>query len=351
MKKMFRFLTSIMLSLTVFTGIPALAADQNIVEIAGSNEDFSTLVAALAKAELVDDLEGEGPFTVFAPTNAAFEKLLTGLGITAEDLLAHPQLKDVLLYHVVSGKVMSTDLTDGMTAPTLLGEELSVDVTDGVKINESGVVTPDIEATNGVIHVIDTVLVPESFQLETTETPDIPETVVDVALSSEDFSMLVALLQKAELVDTLKGEGPFTVFAPTNAAFEKLLGDLNITEEDLIAQPDLSKVLLYHVVSGEVLSSDLTDGLTADTINGEALTFDLSDGVKVNSANVVSADIKSGNGVVHVIDTVLVPENFQYQEIEGSSEIPKTGDIGLVPFAVAGLVSLMGAGFLKRRNS
>lgn len=351
MKKTYKLLTSILLTLAVFTGIPAMAADKNIVEIASENEDFSTLVAALTKAELVSDLEGEGPFTVFAPTNAAFEKLLTDLDITAEELLAHPQLKEVLLYHVVSGKVLSTDLKDGMMAATLQGEEIAVDLSDGVKINKSSVVTPDLDASNGVIHVIDTVLVPKSFKLETTETPDMPETVVDIALSSDDFSMLVALLQKAELVDTLKGDGPFTVFAPTNAAFEKLLKDLDITEAELIAQPDLSKVLLYHVISGQVLSSDLTDGLEADTINGEALTFDLMDGVKVNMANVVTADLKANNGVVHVIDAVLVPKDFTYSEVEDSEEIPKTGDVGMVPFAVAGIISLVGAGLLKRKYS
>lgn len=351
MKKTYKLLTSILLTLAVFTGIPAMAADKNIVEIASENEDFSTLVAALTKAELVSDLEGEGPFTVFAPTNAAFEKLLTDLDITAEELLAHPQLKEVLLYHVVSGKVLSTDLKDGMMAATLQGEEIAVDLSDGVKINKSSVVTPDLDASNGVIHVIDTVLVPKSFKLETTVTPDMPETVVDIALSSDDFSMLVALLQKAELVDTLKGDGPFTVFAPTNAAFEKLLKDLDITEAELIAQPDLSKVLLYHVISGQVLSSDLTDGLEADTINGEALTFDLMDGVKVNMANVVTADLKANNGVVHVIDAVLVPKDFTYREVDDSGEIPKTGDVGMVPFAVAGIISLVGAGLLKRKYS
>lgn len=351
MKKTYKFLTSILLTLAVFTGIPVMAADKNIVEIASENEDFSTLVAALAKAELVSDLEGEGPFTVFAPTNAAFDKLLTDLDITAEELLAHPQLKEVLLYHVVSGTVLSTDLEDGMMAATLQGEEIKVDLTDGVKINESTVVTSDIEATNGVIHVVDMVLVPESFKLDQSETPEMPETVVDIALSSDDFSMLVALLQKSNLVETLQGDGPFTVFAPTNAAFEMLLKDLDITEAELIAQPDLAKVLLYHVVSGQVLSSDLTDGLVAETINGESLTFDLMDGVKVNMSNVVTADLKAENGVVHVIDAVLVPQNFTYTEVDESEEIPKTGDVGMVPFAVAGLVSLVGAGLLKRKYS
>jgi uncharacterized surface protein with fasciclin (FAS1) repeats len=137
----------------------------SIVDIALGNDDFSILVAALVEADLVDALSGDGPFTVFAPTNAAFGDLLEALDIEAADLLAHPQLADVLLYHVVSGRVLSTDLVDGMQATTLQGEMLTVDLTDGVMINASQVTTADIMASNGVIHVIDTVLVPDDFSL------------------------------------------------------------------------------------------------------------------------------------------------------------------------------------------
>lgn len=139
--------------------------ENDIVDIAVSNEDFSTLVAALEKADLVETLKGEGPFTVFAPTNEAFEKLLADLGITAEELLDHPDLGKVLTYHVVPAKVMSGDLTDGQEAETVNGQEITIDLTDGVVVNESTVTTADLEATNGVIHVIDTVLVPDDFQL------------------------------------------------------------------------------------------------------------------------------------------------------------------------------------------
>ena len=156
---------SLLLSLVLILSVPTFAQEQTVVDIAVSNPDFSTLVAAVQTAGLVEALQGEGPFTVFTPTNEAFAKLLEGLGITAEDLLGHPQLGDVLLYHVVAGKVLSTDLTDGMAAPTLGGQEITVSLTDGVKINESNVIAADIEASNGVIHVIDTVLVPPTFQL------------------------------------------------------------------------------------------------------------------------------------------------------------------------------------------
>src|SRR6056297_1023715 len=145
---------------------PAFAATEDIVEIAVGNDDFSILVTALTEADLVGALQGDGPFTVFAPTDAAFGDLLAALDITAADLLAQPGLADVLLYHVVSGQVMSTDLTDGMMAETLQGESLTIDLSDGVKVNDATVTAPDLEATNGVIHVIDSVLIPEGFALE-----------------------------------------------------------------------------------------------------------------------------------------------------------------------------------------
>jgi len=172
MKKTMKVLASLMLSLVLILGVSANAEEQDIVGIAAGSEDFSILVAALQKAELVEALQGEGPFTVFAPTNAAFESLLGALGITAEDLLGQPQLADVLLYHVVSGKVMSTDLQNGMMAETLGGQKITVDLTDGVKINTSGVTTADIEASNGVIHVIDSVLVPSTFRLDAAAEPE-----------------------------------------------------------------------------------------------------------------------------------------------------------------------------------
>lgn len=339
-------LLSLILVLSIISFVPSFAADQSIVEIAVGNSDFSILVSALQKADLVDALSGEGPFTVFAPTNDAFVKLLGELGITAEQLLNHPQLSEVLLYHVVSGKVMSTDLSNGMKAGTLLGEEIMVDISSGVKINSSNVTAADVEATNGVIHIIDTVLVPSSFKLDA---ESLPKTVVDIALSSSDFSMLVSLLQKADLVGALQGEGPFTVFAPTNEAFEKLLSALGISASDLMNQPDLAKVLLYHVESGKVMSGDLSDGLKAPTLNGEELMFDLKDGVKVNTSSVVAADIESENGVVHVIDSVLVPSNFVYQAVSEDTSVPKTGVSDLTIPLFISIMFLVGSVILKKK--
>ena len=309
MKKTMIFLAIIMMSLVLIPGASVAAQEQDIVAIAAGSEDFTILTAALETAGLTEALQGEGPFTVFAPTDAAFENLLSALSISAEDLLAQPQLADVLLYHVVAGSVMSGDLQNGMTAETLGGQMITVDLSEGVKINTSSVITADIKASNGVIHVIDTVLIPETFQLASATAP-LPS-IVDIAVSNPDFSILVAALAKAELVEALQAEGPFTVFAPTNAAFEALLGELGITAEELLGQPQLADVLLYHVVSGAVLSTDLQNGMTAETLGGQSITVDLTDGVKINKSAVEIADIQASNGVIHVIDSVLIPETFE----------------------------------------
>lgn len=332
---------------------PIQAAEGDIVDIAVSNGSFTTLVAALQEAELVGALQGDGPFTVFAPTDEAFASLLASLDITAADLLAHPDLSKVLLYHVVSGKVMSSDLTDDMMAPTLNGQTIKVDLDMGVMINASNVVTADIEASNGVIHVIDQVLVPDDFMLEPMMDDEMDEMaqvdIVDIALSSDDFSMLVMLLQEADLVGALQGEGPFTVFAPTNDAFTKLVTALGITPEELMAQPELASVLLYHVVSGKVMSTDLSDGLMAPTLNGKEVSFDLMNGVMVDNATVVTADVEASNGVVHIIDEVLIPEGFELVAIEVMNEdVPKTGDPVVFPMVLAGGLALMGFAFKKR---
>jgi transforming growth factor-beta-induced protein len=293
---------SLILALFLFAGVNVLAVDQDIVDIASGSEDFTILVAALQEAELVETLKGEGPFTVFAPTDAAFAALLADLGVSASYLLNHPQLAEILTYHVVAGKVMSTDLVDGMTPATVNGETITIDLDGGVKVNDANVTTADVEASNGVIHIIDKVLIPSDFVLY--------PTVVDIAVNNEGFSTLVAALTKANLVGALQGEGPFTVFAPTDAAFAALLAQLGVSAEYLLNHPQLSEILTYHVVSGKVMSGDLVDGMTPATLNGETITIDLDGGVMINDANVTAADLEAGNGVVHVIDKVLVPSDF-----------------------------------------
>jgi transforming growth factor-beta-induced protein len=334
---------TLLMSVIIATSISMTAQAQDIVETAAGNEDFSILVQALQEANLVGALQEEGPFTVFAPSNQAFQELLTALDITADELLSQSNLSEVLLYHVVSGKVMSTDLTDGQMAQTLSGESIQVSLANGVAINDSQVVTADIETTNGVIHVIDKVLIPDGFALD--EKPSI----VDIALSDENFSILVSALRQADLVEALQAEGEFTVFAPTNAAFEKLLEDLSITASDLLMQPELSKVLLYHVLDQKVLSSDLVNGSTATTLNGSTIAIDTSSGVKINESNVTLADLEASNGVVHVVDQVLVPANFTLNmAVEQDHSIPKTSDPGLALFTMTGLLGLAGYAVSRR---
>lgn len=172
---------------------------------------------------------------------------------------------------------------------------------------------------------------------------DDPGTIVDIAVGNDDFSILVSALQRAELVETLQGDGPFTVFAPTNDAFADLLEALDITAEELLAQPDLANVLLYHVVAGEVLAGDLEDGMEAETVNGETVTFDLSGDPMVNDSNIVQTDIEASNGVIHVIDAVLVPSNFELQEVAmEEDDVLQTG-IESNTLMLVGLMATAGA--------
>jgi uncharacterized surface protein with fasciclin (FAS1) repeats len=268
---------------------------KDIVDTAVAAGDFTTLAQALTAAGLVETLKGEGPYTVFAPTDAAFADLPEG---TVDTLLEDPkgQLTDILTYHVVPGEVMSADITDGMTAETVQGGELTFSVEDGtVMVNGATVTTADIETSNGVIHVIDSVLLP-------------PKDIVDTAVEAGSFTILAKALTEAGLVETLKGEGPFTVFAPTDEAFAKLPQG---TIDDLLKDPEgaLTDILTYHVVPGKVMSTDLTDGMMADTVQGDQLKISIAeDGtVMVNDATVTQADIQASNGVIHVIDTVLLP--------------------------------------------
>ena len=268
-----------------------------IPAIASSTGIHASLVAAVAQADLVSTLNGAGPFTVFAPTDEAFTA--AGIDLSAFNTVEEiATLADILTYHVVPGSVMSSDLTDGMTATAVNSDAVTFTVNaDGVKVNDANVVTADVPASNGVIHVIDKVLMPPA------DLDDIPT----IATGTGIHTALVAALGQANLVTTLQGDGPFTVFAPTDEAFTAAGIDLSTfdTDEEIATLVD---ILTYHVVSGNVLSTDLTDGMTAPALNTDILTFTVNaDGVKVNDANVVSADVAASNGVIHVIDKVLMP--------------------------------------------
>lgn len=344
-RKILQIVIVLALALSLAPVQPAFAQEADIVDTAVAAGEFNTLVSAVQLAGLVDALKGEGPFTVFAPTDAAFEKLPAEL---LEAALADPEglLTQVLLYHVVSGKVMSTDLSDGLEAATLQGESVAFTLGDGVAmVNDANIVAADVETTNGVIHVIDTVILPpslvaavaaaaeENAMAEATPAPTeepaeeaaaaeatpapteeaVEETaapaadIVDTAVAAGSFNTLVAAVQAAGLVDALKGEGPFTVFAPTDDAFAQIPQE---TIDALLADPtgDLTQILLYHVVAGKVMAADLSDGLTAATLQGGEVTFSLSDSAAmVNGANIIVTDIETSNGVIHVIDSVILP--------------------------------------------
>ena len=278
---------------------------KDIVDTAVADGRFTTLVAAVGAAELVDTLKGEGPFTVFAPTDDAFAALPAG---TVDELLKpenKQQLTDILLYHVVSGNVMAADVTALTSATTVLGKDVAIKVDMGnVYINEAKVIITDIETSNGVIHVIDAVLLPpaEDAAMET-------NTIVDIAVADGRFTTLVAALGAAELVETLSGEGPFTVFAPTDDAFAALpagtLDSLLLPEN----KQQLTDILLYHVVSGKVMAADVVTLTSATTVLGKDVTITVKDGnVFLNdTVQVIITDIEASNGVIHVIDAVLLP--------------------------------------------
>lgn len=277
---------------------------QDIVDIAIGDGRFQTLVAGVQAAELVDTLKGEGPFTVFAPTDDAFAKLPAG---TLDELLKpenKQQLTDILLYHVVAGEVLAADVTSLDSATTVLGKDVAIKVEGGkVFINDAEVIITDIQASNGVIHVIDTVILPPAEEAAATNT------IVDVAIADGRFTTLVAALQAAGLVETLQGEGPFTVFAPTDEAFAKLPAG---TVEDLLKPENkqaLTDILLYHVVSGKVMAMDVVGLTSAPTVLGKDITITVADGkVYLNDTiQVIITDIETSNGVIHVIDAVLLP--------------------------------------------
>ena len=267
----------------------------DIPTVAQGTGIHDSLVAAVVQAELLTTLQGEGPFTVFAPTDDAFTA--AGIDLAALDTdEGKATLTDILLYHVVSGSVASSALTDGMIATAVNGDDLAFTVGEGVMVNDANVILADVEASNGIVHVIDKVLMPPA------DLVDIPT----VAQGTGIHESLVAAVIQANLLSTLQGEGPFTVFAPTDDAFTAAGIDLNALNSDE-GLATLSDILLYHVVSGAVPSSAVTDGLVATAVNGDDLTFTVGEGVMVNNANVILADVQASNGIIHVIDKVLMP--------------------------------------------
>lgn len=279
-----------------------LLPENNIVETAVADGRFTTLVSAVTAAGLVDTLsDEEARFTVFAPTDDAFDKLNedTLTVLLDEDNVA--DLQALLTYHVLEGEVASDAALalDGMRVETVNGKRLSVSVEDGnLFIDDSQVIITDIETSNGIIHAIDTVLMPK-------------DNLVEIAQGDDRFETLVAAVVAADLVDTLSNEsGTFTLFAPTDDAFDNLpdgtLDSLLLPEN----KDQLVSILTYHVLDSEVdAATALTlDGQTAETVEGSDISISVDgDMIDINSSNVIEADIMGSNGIIHVIDAVLLP--------------------------------------------
>jgi uncharacterized surface protein with fasciclin (FAS1) repeats len=278
-----------------------------VVGVAQGNPQFSILVEAVTAAGLASTLSGAGPFTVFAPTNDAFAALLTELNISKAQLLADkPLLTAVLTYHVLPAKVLKAAVPAGKAITTLQGGIFKIDavgtglvITDG-RNRKANITTTDLTATNGTVHVIDKVILPAN------------KNIVETAQSLPQFSVLVEAVVAANLAGTLSGTGPFTVFAPTNDAFTAALAELGQTKAQLLANvPLLTKILTYHVVSGRVLKADITPGTPITTVETETFTVDASLAItdqRARKANITGTDVLTSNGVIHVIDKVILPK-------------------------------------------
>ncbi len=279
----------------------------DIVGVAQSDPQFSILVEAVAAAGLVDTLKSAGPFTVFAPTNTAFAALLGELKVTKDQLLANKALLTrVLTYHVLAAKVPAASVPVGKTITTVETGVFKIESTGGLKITDesnrvSNITATDVAASNGVIHVIDKVLLPSD------------KDIVAMAQSlAPEFSILVEAVVAAGLVTTLQGPGPFTVFAPTNAAFAAALTELGITKDALFANTALlTKVLTYHVVGARVLKAEVPVGAPIKSVQGETFTIDASLKItdqRARVAGISATDVFASNGVIHVIDKVILPK-------------------------------------------
>ena len=278
-----------------------------LVQQVQADSRFSILAEAVIAADLANTLSGTTQYTVFAPTNDAFTALLAELDISKAQLLADkPTLAAVLTYHVVPGRFARSQVPIGKPITTVQGDILKVDVagsslviTDGRNRN-AATTTTDLPASNGVIHAIDKVLLPAEKNL------------VQTAQALPDFSILVEAVVAADLVDALSAAGPFTVFAPTNAAFAALLVELGLTKDQLLADTALlTQVLTYHVVPGRVLKADVPVDVPITTLQGEtftvASTLVITD-QRTRASNITATDVLASNGAIHVIDKVILPQ-------------------------------------------
>jgi transforming growth factor-beta-induced protein len=309
----------------------ASAAAGDIVDVASNASQFSTLVAAVKAADLVSTLQGSGPLTVVAPTNAAFEALPAGVLSKLLLPVNKPELVKILKYHVVSGNNNSAALTavansasPANEVATVEGSKLKFTVSGtSLKINANTTVTAaNISATNGIVHQIDTVLLPPTFSVSSLK-DEVSNNIVQTAVAAPSFSTLVAAVKAAGLVDTLSGTGPFTVFAPTNDAFAKIPADV-LAKLLLPENKDaLVKVLTYHVVAGKVDAAAVVKLTSAKTVQGSNVKIAVVDGkVKLNdNTTVLTTDIQTSNGIIHSIDSVLLPADLDLTKLVSAKTV------------------------------
>lgn len=279
---------------------PRSPAPGDVVDVAVQAGRFKVLAAALDAADLVDDLQGPGPFTIFAPTDSAFAKLPAG----TVDFLLQPENKqaliDILTYHVVPGEFFAVDVLAASQLDTLNGQRLDISLQAGLPfVDQAQIWVTDFAATNGVIHVIDEVLLPSTLN------------VLETADAAGTFQTLLAAVDAADLTAALGTPGPFTVLAPTDDAFAALPAGL---VADLLKPENkerLVAILTYHVIPDRVFSDEALAAGTVSTLQGQTVSFTQNmNGAFVNGAQLLATDVDASNGVVHVIDAVLIPPTF-----------------------------------------
>lgn len=309
------------------------ASAQNVFDdVIATSTDHTYLEAALIKAELDDDLQDGTNLTVFAPNDDAFTSLATALGTDIDGLLALDNLADILTYHVIGAKVMAGDISNGqIVEPLSMTNTLKLTKTaqGDVYVNQAMVASADIDGGNGYVHVIDAVVLPN-------------ETVVDVAIDNE-FTSLTTAVVTAELLPALTDPlAELTVFAPTNEAFSTLASDLGTDINGILEREDLADILKYHVLGSKVFAADLSEGLGAPTLQSQDVTFSLTSGATINGIVISSNDIDSDNGVVHVIDGVLIPAEEGGDEPTAISDDFITTTVSVFPNPSKGLVNIQG---------
>ena len=302
----------------VMVGGALMVANKDIVDNAVNANNVTTVVAAVKAAGLVDTLKSAGPFTVFAPTNSAFAALPAGTVATLLLPENKATLIDILTYHVVAGRYTSSDLTDGLVLKTVEGKTLKFKKVNGqLMINGKAIIeTANVISSNGVTHVINSVLMPGDAQyvgagVEVGGALMVAnKDIVDNALSASNVTTVVAAVKAAGLVDTLKSAGPFTVFAPTNNAFAALPAGTVATLLLPENKAKLAGILTYHVVAGAYTTKDLYDGQSLKTVQGQSLAVSKKNGiVTINGAAMIETpNVISSNGVTHVINSVLLPQ-------------------------------------------